>query len=487
MYFVITAKSGERGNKVAERTVNPETLKSKIGAAKITVKEKYSTAKNSAKKLALAYDAMLDAEERKDTKNSAKTLAKFAVAENGYMAAIKEYKSVLSLYDSLVEDVIGLYEELIAIEKPKALKRARAEAEKFERQEKFKRDKILGKVSGIKDISTEDPEFYGKEEKRNPSVEADYEKAQPKEEPIRQYSQGVSIAPMSIDISSIVEEAVSAAMEKFKAAFAKKADSFIAQMPVVSGERANSNAPSGAVAEIEEKVLEDEKVIIGKLSALTENLKTLSNEITELGAAYMQLANKQQDAAEMQRKINDMQRAVSREIQGVQANQKVINQDQAALSGEQAFVLESEKANLENQKLLNASQESVAEMQKTVIETQSAIEESMREVMNSQKDIIALQQTVINGNAKNIELQRALAEKQSEVTNLQKTVMSEHKQLARSQRAVNNKNKQKSAEKGAEKQTVTDKANEIVEDVQKIELPEEVELNELSADEEFKA
>ena len=462
---------------MADKTVKSETLKSKIGAERASVKDKYSSLKASAKKLSQAYDAMLDAEERKDAKNNTKSHVRFAVRENEYTAALKEYKSVISLYDSLVEDVVALYEELIAIEKPKAIKKARAEAEKFERQCALMREKAIGVASAVKDATV-----VAEPKKATAPLADAVEKAalrEPTAEPVKPYAQGVSIAPMSIDISSIVEEAVAAAMNKFKAAFEKRADSYIAKMPTISGNTAVVSAPSDAVVGIEEKVLEDEKVLVGKLTSLTESLKALSDEITELGAAYMQLANKQQDAMELQRKINDMQRAVSREIQGVQANQKVINQDQAALSAEQAVVLEGAKANLENQKLLSESQSSVAEMQRTVIETQSALEESMREVLNSQKDVISTQQSVINGNAKNIELQRTLVEKQAEVTSLQRTVMSEHKQLARSQRAVNGKGKPK-----VEK-TVSDKANEILDNAAT--LPEEVVLDDLSAEDEFKA
>ena len=519
----------------------PKSLKKKIAAGKSTVDDKYACCKRSAKKLVSSRNALIAAEAKKESKGTSGALANFAVAENRYSAAIKEYKSFLSLYDSLVDDVLKLYDELVMIENAKGAKKARIEAEKFDTHQGVLKENLW---QIVKDMDISEPEKPVKDEgkgtvKENfvsenkdledtlkpkatpqmkqqmppPSRHSNYSAAPsyfvPSEYMYRPYyPQGVNIAPATIDISSIVEDAVASAMEKFKAAFDKRAGAFCKELTVTPPESAL--VMSEKVMAMEENVAENEQYIIEKLTGLTENLKNLSDEMTVLGAAYMQLANKQKDAVELQRRINDMQRALSRELQGVQANQKVINQDQAEVSAEQASVMEHQKANVENQKLIADSQDSLADMQKAVIETQTTLEESMRDVLSSQKDIISAQQSIINANAKNVELQRELAQKQSEVTSLQKSVVSEYKQVTRAQRNINLKAYSRKAEKKASDSTPTEtlaeEARVIVEEIdisnsevenntaqenvvinEDSRLPEEVALEELNADDEFKS
>ena len=51
---------------------SPEMLKRKIIAGKDTVKEKYSVCKTASRRLIGAYEALLDAEDKRDLKDNAK-------------------------------------------------------------------------------------------------------------------------------------------------------------------------------------------------------------------------------------------------------------------------------------------------------------------------------------------------------------------------------------------------------------------------------
>ena len=481
---------------------NNEAIRGKIEAAKSTAKDKYAVCKVAARRLASAYASLIEAEEIRDIKSGAKSIAKHAKAESVFNVAKKEYISFIRLYDELVEEVLSLYDELISSENAKGAKKARLEAEKFESHESYQRDvlfEIVKDIDGLEN-SEELPEakkIFNQEKAKEATPapvqninEEHREKPQsePKNyspygmphympfEPYRPYApQGVHIAPASIDISPIVEDAVASAMEKFKQAFGKRAEAFIENMPKgEAAESVQSSEVSGAVLLMEEEVSETEKAVVERLSGVIENLKALSAEMTELGAAYMQLANTQKDAVNAQRKVNDMQRSLSRELQGVQANQKVINQDQADVSAEQAAVIEQQKANAENQKLLEAAQVEITEMQKSLLEAQKALEASVREVIASQKNIISGQQSIISQNFKNVELQRELTERQAEVSTLQKSIVSEHRQLARSVRSKNKTDRPKKA--------LSAEANEIIEKSEsekKAPIPEEVELDKL--------
>ena len=444
-----------------------ETVRGRIEAAKNNVRDKYAVSKVAARRVAQAHAALIEAEEAKELKNNQKSITRCAVAENNLASAKKEFVSFVSLYTSLVSDVISLYEELAITESPKVARKVRAEAEKFEARENSLKDAlydIVRDVEGIfemaferkrnfeyeEDTQPEREERYMREEERymrdEERREPQYQRPsyreyppfdyyQPHYEPYRPYPhQPVNIAPTTIDISHIVEEAVASAMEKFKAVFSKRADEFAKENGWAEVSQSAPRA-SRAIVEMENEIAENEAEIAEKLKSIVENLKTVSQSMTELGVSYMALANAEGDAVEAQRKINDMQRALTREIQGVQANQKVIMGEQRAVAEEQAALIAEEKANVENQKLVCQEQSEAVEMQKALIAAQNALDASIKEIIASQKSIISNQQSIMTANAKNMELQRELSERQAELHMVQKSIMSEHKQLARKVKA----------------------------------------------------
>ena len=463
-----------------------ETIRRRIEAGKSTVKDKYAVCKVAARKLSEAYCALIEAEEMRDLKNTPKSFTKCAVAENNLLSAKKEFVSFVSLYTSFVKDVIVLYDELIAVENAKGAKRARAEADKFEARENYLKDALYDIVKDVEGISemtfetkkntetkedTENNEKSTVSETNNDSRDS-YQRQQgyqappqyhqphyysPYHDPYRPHPhQPVHIAPTTIDISKIVEDAVASAMEKFKVVFNRRADEFISENPAPTVQ-ATVGVASDTIEKLETEIAVNEAEIAEKLKGVVENLGNVSKSMTELGASYMALTNTESDAIEAQKKINDMQRTLTREIQGVQAKQKVINGEQAGVCAEQAEIVASVKANIENQKLLMEKQAATAEMQKALFEMEAALDASIKELIASQKTIISNQQSIIAANQKNIELQRELAERQAELHGMQKSIMSEHKQLAR-------KLKQKTEAKKAN--DVADAAEKIIENAE---------------------
>lgn len=431
---------------------NNEALKNKIEASKSAVREKYGKCKGAARKLKAAHEAMIKAEEQKEITGTSKSIAKHAKAEIAFNAAKKEYLSGVELYDVLVEEVLSLYNELISSENEKGARKARAQSEKFEINECCMRDRLSQTVMGIdglesdiaddtrqsrnanasikervadKEMKEERPMYTPREraEMRSdmpPQYQPHYVPAHymPYENMYRPYPPSpyppVSVAPASIDITPIVEDAVKAAMEKFKAAFAKSAGEFM------EGESATPSAPGvsadvcSAALVMENEIAEGEREIVEKLRELIENIKAISNEMIELGAAYIELSNLQRDAVDSHKQVNDMQRSLSRELQGVKTHQKLINQEQAEVSRAQAALIEEQKANAENQKILVSSAEELRE------------------------------------------LQRELAERQEEISVLQKAAMAENKQMLRSL-------KTSARLKTRAKKTISGEMNELIE------------------------
>lgn len=431
------------------RTANyttSESLKKKIEVAKLSVKDKYAICRSSARKLVAAYEALALAEEKRDLNGSRKTHSKCLVCEHKYNLAKDNYIDDLARYDESVSEVDEVYNELISMAGEKESRRMSREADKFDRIQSALRNKLALIVNATGESFDERAEETLRKYQDitpSPQKEEEPEKIQ---KPIAEYNNaprgaGVGIAPMSIDISHIVEEAVSVAMEKFKAAFIKEADAFIESLPKEgNAEGVSQNDEKSleleTVAETEEAILDEEKNIVLRLKELMEKLTELQNQMTELGALYIDVSNKQKDAADAQRKINDLQRTIAREIQGVQANQKVINQEQSEVYAEQTLFIEKQKASLEGQKALIEAQNGILEMQKTTVESQAALEESIGEIIRSHKEMIASQQTLINQNSKNIEAQEELTKRQSEVTAMQKDAMAKQKQAARAQKSL---------------------------------------------------
>ncbi len=442
--------------------VTAETLRNKIDARRNGIRKKCDVCKAAVKALVNAHDRLMTEEA-----SGSKKPSKFAVLENRYAVAREEMISFLAQYDSHVSQVNELYEEYLKILDGRASRKLHNEAVKFAKNQSIVREKLLAPLESFMPLELLYPS-EPKEVKKEPVKKEEPKPQQPRQAesihdeprqatyiphiqppPYFHYApQGVNIAPMSIDISAIVEDAVSAAMNKFKAAFEKRADAYIDDIKPepIQKEEETEPLPNSAVSEgaekilkLEENILEDECAIIEKLAKLTESLNALSAQITELGAAYIEIDNRHKDAVEAQRRINDMQRTIAREIQGVQSNQKVINQDQAALSGEQAVIIEHQRANIENQKLIGEAQAAVSELQKNAADTQAAVEESMKEVIAAQKEIAAAQQAVISENKKNAESGRELSERQSDVTAMQKEVIAHQREVARSQKSVNAK------------------------------------------------
>ena len=239
----------------------------------------------------------------------------------------------------------------------------------------------------------------------------------------------VNVAPVTIDISPMVERAISAAMDKLNAGFERKIAEFFAEMKLPSAPApapvSNSEPVSDAKDvetlkavhnsisvnnELAEYVLEEEKHIFDKLKSLCSSIQTLLDEIANVSGEYLTVATKQKEVAEMQKQVNDMQRYTMKEQQGVQVNQRIVGKDQTELVAKQTLLLEQQQALGEQQKSVADAQRSMADTQKAVTDTQSTIDSAMKSVLDSQRNLIASQQSIIQINAKNLEAAKRLSD-----------------------------------------------------------------------------
>ena len=253
-----------------------------------------------------------------------------------------------------------------------------------------------------------------------------------------------SIAPVSIDVSPMLEKALEATMAKFVAAFDKRIERFVNEHPVnipATSAPAGASYASGEIATLEGAIVEDEQAIIDKLTAVMEQLKALSETVEALGARCQEIAAKQGAVNDMMKQTNDMQRQTSREQKGIQVSQRVINQDHAFVTQEQAALAEAQKGLLENQQALVEGQQAMVEAQKLVADNQAAIDEALKAAAAAQKDLIAAQQAINAANAKALDAQNDVAEKQNATLALQKEALAAQRQMLRDQKNMVEKQK----------------------------------------------
>ena len=303
-------------------------------------------------------------------------------------------------------------------------------------------------------------------------------------QPTYTYDQAPKIAPVVVDVSSIVEKAIAATMQKFSMAFDRRIEAFIAEHPVnlpAGGyDMASADAPalvsrtygSDEILALESTILDDEKFLIEKLTEMMESLKTLTETMADISATYAELADKQANVNAVQKQTNDMQRHTLREQQGIQVSQRVIAQDQIAIAQDQALLTEQQTAIKDRQASVAEAQSALEETQRVVMENQSTLEKAMSSVMKTQKDLIAAHQAIVAGNTKNVELQKEVTDKQAETFELQKSALNAQKQLLRDQKGVNEKQKG-----GSQKKPKAPKVEEAVAPASEAEVAAEPENN----------
>lgn len=426
-----------------------DDLKRRIETAKLAVTDKYAICRVAAKRLREAHGEMRGADEKLGTRFGARAKNVYAAAENEFNTALKEFSSFVARYDALVDEVMALYDE-IAADDSRGAHKIYAEAEKFESQQSFQRERLFESVSGIegvvrdkneqkdrtpwqknepkhKDMPIDEPhegEYYVNKAPRAYAHSAREGAPQFYRAPEPQYyphHTEVSVMPMSIDISNIVEDAVAAAMEKFKRAFDKRADRYIDSIEPTPCKEIRENGEN-----VEASGENDGK---DALSDVISKVSSISSDMQALASQYEALASSKEDAFAAMQKVNDIQRSTARELQGALAKQKVMSQDQAALSTEQAALAERLKANLENHKLLLDVAAEISDMQKTISEAQEALKTSMQELLASQKALIATHQSIIAANQKAASTSQDITERQAELNRIQRNVMAEHKHL----------------------------------------------------------
>lgn len=251
-----------------------------------------------------------------------------------------------------------------------------------------------------------------------------------------------TVAPVSIDVTEIVEEAVNATMKNFMSALEKKMAGVSFAVPGVTGAE-NPEALSTVATE--------EAYVVKRLGELIDGMKEIMEAINLLSAKSAELVEKQKAASEVQNELTKTQRTTMREIQGIQVRQKLVISEQEALVAEQTVAFEHHKLVAEAQQALSEQQQISVDEINALIDNQKALNATVKETVDSNKSIVALAE-------KTVEIQKNLSEKQQDLLVAQKEAMTAHRQMARGQRSA--EAKRRTAENRAAKKAAEEKKAE---------------------------
>ncbi|MBQ8719406.1 MAG: hypothetical protein IJY65_00020 [Clostridia bacterium] len=432
---------------------------SNIKNDKNNVNVSFKECRRAAEKLISAYSAYATAKENYDIKPKARNLRRVENAKDNFDDAVSAYRLKLDFLNKHNAEVVARYEEyseMLSRTSPRAASKVADKAQRYTFEYEEKRAQLNDMLA---EIPLPEEKVKPEEEKRESSygfestsvgVGAPEQPSAPKTEvkpqsvfrEYEEYRPQIRFAPVSLDISDKVERAVDFAIQKLTEALEEKIGEYAKglNLPALESKACEGEKVAQPMADSDvQAVIEKTGALAEGVSALMARLDAMAADLSRISDSYQQIENKLREINEAQKQTNDMQRSTAREAQGVQVNQRLINQEQNDIAHEQALLREMQKGASEKQKILTEAQAQLLDSQKTVLETQATLEESMKTVMRTQRDIINTQQSIVAGNAKSIESQKELTALQTEAQNMQKEAASVQRQLIRDQRAIGEK------------------------------------------------
>ena len=391
--------------------------------------------------VATAHRAYSDAGLQNEKKPSVKNEKKLARAYESYTYAQDTYKQASEKLGTTQNLIEREYAKLIELSRMqgnfKAADRAGAEYEEYREsyaRQLAKNDKSEGLYEIVKTQEAAEAE-------EPIDVAPTAELPAPTAEPLMPKSvtptmTSVNVAPVTIDVTPIVEKAISSAIDKLSEGLNRKLDAYInnlsipaVQIPTVAVAAANDNAKSELAAGVLENVIAEECGVVEKMKSLCESISALIVELGALSAECKTIADKQKELGELQKQINDIQRHNVREQQGVQVNQRLVSEEQIELIAAQTLIAESQKE-------LAERQNSVAEAQKAAQAAEGQITDAIAAVTDTNAKILEKHQQLAASAEKQNAVLGELSERSRELLAEQRTVLSASKKLIKEQQQL---------------------------------------------------
>ena len=259
----------------------------------------------------------------------------------------------------------------------------------------------------------------------------------------------VNVAPVTIDVTPIIDKAINSAIDRLSESLNRKIDAYVKNL-VLPTPPAPAPAPAPAPvvvevpvaapakdnsAEVEmlENVLAEENNILDKIKELFTSISDMIVALGDASAQSMNISLKQKELAELQKQINDIQRHNVREQKGVQVHQRLVSEEQIELIAAQTLVVES-------QQTLAERQNAVAEAQNAAVIAEGEIIEIMNALSDNNAQISEKQQQLLAGSEKQNAVLEQLVVRNREILQDQRAALAVSKKLAKDQRQLAEKN-----------------------------------------------
>ena len=412
-----------------------------INAIKSNMKDLMKTLRSTSTWVYRSAQSFYECRDQFALKDTDKNKKRFNRAEESYSFASSEYAHTLEKINNNLT--------LIESEYAKLIDTCRAQGD-VRGAEGAKRD-LDGYVLTLRAMMLKNDKSDGtalppreKEADSTEAVPVEQEKAEAKtSEPVKAGISSVEVAPMTIDVTPIIESAISSVMERLNDSLTKRIDEYVGSLdfgvtgtttPAQEGESEGAEKKESVqtLTPPAEELVAAEAHILDKLKAMCESAATLLQELATISDAYREIADKQKALADMQKQINELQRHTAREQDGVQVNQKLIAKEQAEVSATQSTLL--------------AEQRSISEQQRAVAEAQSAVDESLSEIVKVERELAAKQRAIAEAGDGIIAMVDKISEKQSEIQVTQKETLSASRKLHRDQKQLLVKLREKDTE-----------------------------------------
>ncbi|MBQ7362941.1 MAG: hypothetical protein IJW48_00660 [Clostridia bacterium] len=250
----------------------------------------------------------------------------------------------------------------------------------------------------------------------------------------------VTVAPVTIDVTPIVERAIDSFIERLDVGLSRRIDEYTKglSLPDVTEKVIVEAVPvtrpgaleRGAVAELSSELLSEEEHIISKLQGMCTSISSMLEELTALSSTYHDISLKCRELAELQRTVNDMQRHTAREQKGVQVNQKLVADEQAEIIAAETLVVESQRELAEHQSAVATLQREAEALGAENVTAMESIIARERELSAKRAELAASGDKLADATEQAILRQEELHREQKETLSRTKKLLREQKQLA---------------------------------------------------------
>ena len=397
--------------------------------------KRYKTSVDNLRAAIREYDKLYTAYVKKPNEKTKAKLDENAEAlrvKNSIKEALEErLVTLMNIVSSSVSELVAIYGEESAQAKGeiKNLDKYNADISRRLNQIEGGVSETLPEEIKMKKLGEVTPELECEDE---PTVE------EKEEVPVSATMQSVKVAPVNIDVTPMIERAISAAISQLSDGLNARIDEYMkkAELPTATAPTSLASAESGAVAELEAHILEGEVEVFEKLRAMCETLDNLITGVAEASGTYITLTQRLKEISDTQKVVNEMQRQTARDQQGVQVSQRLVQDGQSDIVAGQKLVVERQNEVSEITTRIVESQAAVLENEKAIISSQTEIDAALRQLLDRGRTLVTTQSALEDAASKVEATQRSIQERQAEVVRLQRETLQEQRRVEKEQRAI---------------------------------------------------